>query len=71
MINFDNITYILTNVKPEKFTEVIEKADFKSITLTNINEIINIMNIENYRYCYSVEDDRFFEIFDFIEMIVQ
>ena len=71
MINFDNITYILTNVKPEKFTEAIDKADFKSITSTNVTEIINMMNIESFRYCYSVEDDRFFEIFDFIEMIVQ
>lgn len=72
--NIENYTYILTNETPETFTKCIEKADFKSIkfkaiTLNDINEIINMMNIESFKYCYDIQQDRFYEVLDLIEML--
>jgi hypothetical protein len=72
MINFENYTYILTNEQPEKFTKCIEKSNFTSITFKlltiNIREAVNIMIQECFKYCYSVEDNRFFELHDLIEI---
>jgi len=74
MINFENYTYILTNETPENFTNIVEKASFDSMTfklttLTDINEIINMMNVENFKYRYDIQQDRFFEILDLIELL--
>lgn len=72
MINFEDYTYILTNERPKKFTKCIEKADldsinFKSITL-NMREALNTMMQECFKYCYSVQDNRFYELHDLVEM---
>lgn len=74
MINFENYTYILTNETPEHFTKAIEKENFNNITfklltITDIEGIANLMQIEEYKYCYSIQENRFYEISDLLEIL--
>jgi hypothetical protein len=73
-MNFEDYTYILTNITPEEFNKrFIEKEDHsishKLINITDIQVILNLMVNEQYKYCYNIQEDRFYDIEDLKEIL--
>ncbi|NFT08418.1 hypothetical protein FDF26_15370 [Clostridium botulinum] len=73
-MNFENYTYILTNLEPSEFNKnVIEKAEheliFRLLDIEDIEQVAKIMQIEEYKYCYDIQEDIFYTIEDLKELI--
>ncbi|HBJ1650377.1 TPA: hypothetical protein LA460_000281 [Clostridium botulinum] len=70
-MNFENYSYILTNLEPNEFNKTaIEKAeheDVRILDIEDIEQIIRIMQVENYKYCYDIQEDIFYSIEDLKE----
>ncbi|MBY6838788.1 hypothetical protein [Clostridium botulinum] len=69
-MDFSNYTYVLTNLEPNEFNKkVIEKAEYQEnlrlLDIEDIEEVAKIMQVENYKYCYDIQDDIFYTIKDF------
>ncbi|WP_252251145.1 hypothetical protein [Clostridium sp. VAP52] len=73
-MNFENYTYILTNLEPNEFNKkVIEKAEYqltyRLLDIEDIEQVSKIMKVEKYKYCYDIQEDIFYNIDDLRELI--
>lgn len=68
-MDFSKYTYILTNLQPSEFNKkVIEKAEYQEnlrlLDIEDIEQVAKIMQIENYKYYYDIQEDIFYRIED-------